>query len=53
MSNKLFKSRHVREAAGFAVLAALLALTAGCSQAPLITFHASRQVFSELFSTTE
>lgn len=53
MVNKLYRSQQARTAAGFAALAALLALAAGCSQAPLVTYQANRLVFSELFSTTE
>jgi len=53
MVRKLFQSHDGRVAAGFAALAVVLALVAGCSDAPLITRQANRLVLSELFSTTE
>jgi hypothetical protein len=53
MARKFLKSQHARIAAGFAALVVLLVLTAGCSDAPLITRQANRLVLSELFSTTE
>ncbi len=53
MAYKILRSQRARVAAGFSALAALLALAAGCSKAPLITYQANRLVFSELFSTTE
>jgi len=42
-----------RTAAGFAALAVMVVLAAGCSDAPLTTRQANRLVLSELFSTTE
>jgi hypothetical protein len=53
MVRKLFRSPDARTAAGFAALAVLLVLGAGCSDAPLISRQANRLVLSELFSTTE
>jgi hypothetical protein len=53
MAFRLFQSQRARTAAGLAALAVLLVFSVRCSDAPLISRQANRQVLSELFSTTE
>jgi hypothetical protein len=49
---RILRSKHPLAAAGFAALAVLLMLAAGCSDAPL-TIPQNKVVLTELFSTTE